>query len=322
MKKFIFLAFLVFSPMLIKAQTENILLPSDLKQQTIVTEPPTLRKGFLRAGLVGSFGVVDKYFNEDGDKIYFFESAWASMWAYTMLIQYGISDRLTVELWLPYKNERWNYSQLYYSPGTDQIIENSWDLKAKGLSDISVAASYQIITETDSRPSLVSIIDLTIPTGEKNPTNIEDDFNYDLPTGYGEYVIGLDLRARKINYPFSYTAYVHYLYHLPGKKKFSSQDTEEIDFKSGDRIDFGGSFNFHLNEWIALSNELNYFYSWKGEQEGVQEEDLFTNWAISYETRLVFQIRRVRVAEAVRIPLKGRNVSADALYVMLVQYTF
>ena len=51
-------------------QTEKQMIPSDLKQQTVVTEPVTLRKGFLRAGILLNYRVVDKYFTESGERDY------------------------------------------------------------------------------------------------------------------------------------------------------------------------------------------------------------------------------------------------------------
>jgi len=46
------------------AQVERVVLPGELRQETIVTEPPTLRKGFLRAGLAYSHAFIDKIFDE------------------------------------------------------------------------------------------------------------------------------------------------------------------------------------------------------------------------------------------------------------------
>jgi hypothetical protein len=51
-------------------QTEQVVIPGDLKQQTVITEPVTLRKGYLRAGIEGAFIIVDKVFDEDGNRSY------------------------------------------------------------------------------------------------------------------------------------------------------------------------------------------------------------------------------------------------------------
>lgn len=303
-------------------QTEEMVLPSDLKQLTIITEPTTLHKGFFRAGIVFSYGVVDKYFTDDNKKEFFPESTWASSWSSSFILQYGINDRLTAELFIPYNNEVWNYHQFYTSGELGLTQEENWDLQGSGLGDISLGARYQVLEGSQTKASLTASIDITLPTGEKNPTNIEDTYDYDLPTGYGAFVINPGILYRKISYPYSYKAYIRYTYNLPGEKIINPGDTEESEFTYGNRVDLGGSFDFHLNDWLAVTNELNYFLSGKGEREKVPDNELNTSWGLSYETRLVFQIRRIRLAEAVRLPLKGKSISADPLYVILLQYTF
>ena len=194
--------------------------------------------------------------------------------------------------------------------------------RSTGIGDCYVTFKYQIIPEEENRLSLTGSLDLTLPTGEKNPTEIKSYTDYQLPTGNGFLVLGTRVSARKINYPFSYTAYVGYNYKFKGSRLISPTDTEETEFKDGNAIETGGSFNFHLNEWIALANELNYYYRGEGEVSAAQEFTIDPAWAFSYETRLVFQIKQFRLGEAVRVPLIGKNVSADPLYVMIVQYIF
>lgn len=322
MKKIKLILLLALASITLMSQTEEMILPSDLKQQTIITEPSTLHKGFFRAGMVFSYGVVDKYFNEDKKKEFFPESTWASSWGFALLLQYGITDRLTAEIYLPYRNETWNYHAEYNSGEFNQTQIRSWDIRGKGLSDISVGARYQIIPGSDSKASLRAAIDITIPTGSKNPSNVIDNFDYDLPTGYGTIAISPEIMYRKIQYPYSYKGYLRFSYNLPGERLINPTDTDETEFTYGNHLELGGSFDFHLNDWLAVTNELNYFYNGKGKQDGAPDESLYSEWGISYEARLVFQIRRIRLAEAVRFPIKGKSISADPLYVILLQYTF
>ena len=79
------------------SQTEKQIVPGDLKQQTIVTEPATLRKGFLRAGILLNYRVADKFFNDSGTKEYYTTSTWNSKAAYNVTLQYGLTDRLQLE---------------------------------------------------------------------------------------------------------------------------------------------------------------------------------------------------------------------------------
>jgi len=46
------------------------------------------------------------------------------------------------------------------------------------------------------------------------------------------------------------------------------------------------------------------------------------SWALSYLPNLVFQVKKFRLSESVSIPVFGRNVPADALFVLRIQYIF
>ncbi len=303
-------------------QTEKQLVPGDLKQLTVVTEPSTLYKGFFRAGTALSYGIVDKYFTNDRKKEYFLNSAWATNSGFNFIFQYGITDRFQVEAAVPLSfNIRQSESRIYV-PSADTTVEYSFTLKSQGLSDCYLTLKYQILNEKTSNTSLTGSLDVIIPTGTKNPTNINGETDYDPPLGNGCFASTGGLRFRKINYPYSYSGYFYYTYQFPGSKIMDPSDTEETEFKDGNHIDAGISFSIHLNEWIALTNEANIYYRSKDEIDGEIPDDAITPWAASYEPRLVFQVKRFRISEAVRIPVYGKGVSADPLYVLLIQHVF
>ncbi|MEZ5001049.1 MAG: hypothetical protein R2744_08175 [Bacteroidales bacterium] len=83
-------------------------------------------------------------------KIKIAESTWASSWDYSLIIQYGISDRLTADIYIPYRNERWNYYKSFVSAEYNTLQEESWDLLGQGFSDISLSARYQLIVESSN----------------------------------------------------------------------------------------------------------------------------------------------------------------------------
>jgi hypothetical protein len=322
MRKIILPLALLISTLATRAQTEEMIVPGDLKQQTIVTEPATLRKGYCRTGLSVSLGVADKYFNGDSKKTYLPESVWTTDWSYRLIIQYGITDRLTGELWIPYGNKIWNYYQVYIDPVDNTDYESVWNQKGKGLADISLSARYQLLTESESRPSLTGTLDLSFPTGRKNPSDVKSTYEFTLPTGSGAFALTSELRLRKIIYPFSYVGYINYIYHFPGEKLINPGDVNESSFTDGNLVSAGISFNFHLNDWIAVANDASFSYWGRGKVENVSPDDLYTNWIVLYEARLVFQIRRIRLAEAATIPIKGKNFPADPQYGVIVQYIF
>jgi len=322
MKRLIIIGSIFWISQAASSQVETQLLPSDLKQQTIVTESVTLRKGFFRSGLAISYGVVDKYFDNSGKKSYVSGSSWGSSSYFLFTFQYGISNRLMIDFSAPIRREKQVYNNLVVSPENNIDFPMVADLKGTGISDCYLTAKYQIIPEEESKMSLTGSLDLTLPTGEKNPTEVNSYTDYQLPTGDGFFAVGTRISARKIQYPFSYTAYVGYNYKFKGSRLIFPTDLEETEFKDGNALEAGGSFNLHLNEWIALANELNYYHRGEGKIMSNPETTIDPAWAFSYEGRLVFQVKQFRLGEAVRVPLTGKNVSADPLYVLIVQYIF
>ncbi len=195
---------LLLLPCLASGQTEQQVLPSELKEQTVITEPATLRKGFFRASFFGIYSYEDQAFDENGEKGYILNTnVWTRSWKYQLELGYGISDRLQVVLRPIFVNKQ-VFATTENRSGSK--IE-TWSAKqsAVGFGDLAVGIDYQILTETETRPSLVAETTFTLPTGQKNPTDIKSWTDFKLPTGSGAFVITLDLELRKIIYPYSFT---------------------------------------------------------------------------------------------------------------------
>ncbi len=324
MKKiWLFICLLILIPD-ISGQVEEIIIPSDLKQQTIITEPATLRKGFFRIGTVNGWGAIDRIFDESGKRSYImgsYGSGWATAWSHELDLQYGITDRIQVTAQFPYKREKIYYASEIIVPAYDTTAVEYYKAKGNGLGDISISVSYQIIKEDTRKPSLVTKLYITIPTGRKNPTNIIDAKKFDRPTGYGETTLDLHLQLRKIFYPYSVTIYTAYTYHFKGKKIFNPGEGE-TSFRSGDLLYVGGSFNMHLNDWIVLGNEAAFFKWWNDSFFGETAADvgMTGRWVINYQPSLIFQVRRFRFFEVIQFPLFGKSVAADPQYILGLQY--
>lgn len=303
-------------------QTEKLINPADLKQQTVVTEPLSLNKGFFRTGLVYSHFVVDRWFNESGKKNYMAESTWGTYSSMGLWTQYGITDRLMVELGIPYSSELRIVRRTFMSPELDTIIVSNPSSKGRGIGDIVASATFQIIPSKDRKFSMKANMDISIPTGRKNFSNVVSDDEYDGPTGYGTVSLTQKVTARMLAYPYSVLAYFSYNYNFQGSRLLKPTDTKETSIRDASSAKLGASFNIHLNEWIALTNDINFSYWGKDKIEGIPESDLYTKWNLSYEPRIVFQIKRFRLGEAVNIPLKGKYYGADPLYVLMAQYVF
>jgi hypothetical protein len=303
-------------------QTEKLLVPSDLKQQTIVTEPVTLRKGYFRTGLLLNYRVADRYFNDSGGKEYYRTSSWGSKSSCGITLQYGISDRFQIDLLSEYMNSLQELSNTEISAATNKSVTTVSRQKGIGLGDSHILLKYQIIPEKERKFSFTGRAQATLPTGKKNPQNIRSENQYDLPTGDGTYALGLNLSVRKIVYPYSFSGYLAYTYNFNGKKVFNTIDQTERKFRFGNLFESGLNGNLHLNEWIVFGNEINFYHEGQGEIENKQSPLMPLSWALSYEPGLVFQVYRFRLGESVRIPVRGKNVPADPLYMLFAQYIF
>jgi hypothetical protein len=303
-------------------QTEKLIVPSDLKQQTIVTEPVTLKKGYFRAGLLLNYRVADRYFDDSGNKEYYSTSSWGSEAAYGITLQYGISDRFQSELISEYLNTLQENLNTEVDAKTNISKVNVSKQKGIGLGDSHIALKYQIVPEREKKFSLTGRLKITFPTGNKNPKNIKSENQYDLPVGDGTYALGFSLSARKILYPYSFSGFAAFTHNFKGRKIFNTVNQIEREFRFGNLFETGLTGNLHQNEWIVFGNEINYYKEGQGEIENIPSSLMPSSWALSYGPGLIFQVHRFRLGESIRIPITGKNVPADPLYNLMAQYIF
>ena len=88
------------------SQVMEQLSPQQKKQLTVVTEPFTMYKGFLRAGLSTNVMFQDKNFGASGQKLNYETNSSTFIQATILTLRYGITDRLEVEGMLPLSNGR------------------------------------------------------------------------------------------------------------------------------------------------------------------------------------------------------------------------
>jgi hypothetical protein len=314
---------LLFSQSICLAQVQEQLSPAERKQQTIVTEPVTLYKGFFRAGMATWYNVVDKIYL-DSRKQSQPGNIRGSLFSFSVYGQYGISDRLMVEIALPYVSQNIYQSIVYELPmdfNEQYIYPRTWKTEAKGIGDIEINVGYQLIKETASRPALAAFVTTTLPTGKKNVVdNNDDDPNtYFAPTGQGEIAVNTLVRLRQVRYPFSYSISAAYKYRTESTKVIGV-DQPEVKYRNGSLLNFSGSFNFHLNDWMAFKNIVDLMSSQNDTLNG--EEVGEGAWLLQYLPGISFQIKRIRFDQGVMIPIKGNNIAADPGYVLLIQYSF
>lgn len=299
-------------------QSEQTVLPTERKEFTIITEPYTLYKGFFRAGMALQYSSIYKIFNENGERVPISNSS-GRTWSSLLILQYGVTDRLQLNVDLPYTQQDLFLSYQGELPGAAVFEQQKLEGKGKGIGDLSIGLGYQLFTENESRPSLKISPTLVIPTGQENPVDTGDPNIIDIPVGNGYYAIDLALSMRKVNYPFSYSFYVDYKIKFAGEKIFDLGGPVQ-EFKDGNLLTLSGSYNFHMNEWLALTNDLYYYHSGEYTVEGntISEK----SWLIEYAPRLSFQIKHLRVNQSIQIPLVGKMSGADPGFILVVQYVF
>ncbi len=310
---------LLFVSIVTLAQTEQEILPSERKQLTIITEPYTLYKGFFRAGVALQYSSLYKIFDAEGKRVPI-SNASGRTWASQLLIQYGLSDRLQLLVGLPYQKHDLFLSYQGEAPGLGLFEQQKLEGQGSGLGDIWLGMDYQLLTETATRPAFKGSLTATLPTGAKNPSDTGDPTVFDIPVGSGYTALDVSFSLRKITYPYSWTAYASYKMKTSGTKQYEVGGPE-INFKDGNLLTLSGSYNFHMNEWLALTNDVYYFHSGTDEEDGKPLDDT-ASWLVQYSPRLSFQINRLRVNQAIQIPLFGKLSGADPGFILIVQYVF
>ena len=218
-----------------------------------------------------------------------------------------------------YTRQESQSTELVAATNTTKVIVKQ---KGIGFGDSYVSLKYQLIPEAKYKVSLTGVLNITFPTGEKNPKNIISANQFDLPVGDGTYALAFSLSARSILFPYSFTGFLSYTNNFPGTKIINAADLIQRQFRFGNLLEGGLSANLHLNEWIVMANEVNFYHEGKGKIDNVGSSVMPESWAASYVPGLIFQVKRFRLGESVKIPVRGKNVPADPLYVMMVQYVF
>jgi hypothetical protein len=305
------------------SQVQEELSHAQRRQQTIVTEPITLYKGIFRGGIATEYNFTDKVFKDSGK-----ESppgnSWGSSFLSLLFGQYGISDRLMLELFVPFMKSVVFQSAVYELPldnSEQYLYPYRWRTEAKGFGDVKLSAAYQMIEETTTRPALAAFITATLPTGEKNVVDNNDSNanTYSRPTGQGNYAFRSLLHLRKIRYPFSYSISAAYQYRTT-TQKIVAVDEPAVRYRNGNLFDVSGSFNFQLNDRLAFKSSLDMFQLARNElnDERVGEKA----WLLQYLAGFSFQLKRLRFDQGVIIPLKGNNLPADPRFLLTMQYAF
>ena len=313
----------LFMALCISALAQPAISADEKKEQTVVIEPATLYRGIWRAGWGTRFQFLDKSF-VDGKKQPHDENIWGSKSVWPLFAAYGITDRLMLKIVIPYVLEDHYHAPVYLFPsGSDQQYSypQRWRTQARGFGDLEMSFGYQLVQETESRPAFVTFVAKTVPTGQKNVVD-DDDENHNTfarPTGEGAFAFETAFMMRKISYPYAYGLKLFYVYRTE-TNKILAVGNEPTDFQNGHTFGASASFNAQLNKWIAFINqaELLQLAADRKNNELTGE----TGMLLQHFTGLSFQIRQFRIEQGMTIALIGNNVAADPAYHINLQYSF
>jgi hypothetical protein len=315
-------SFLILLPVALAGQGEDQFLPTELKQLTVITEPVTLRKGFFRLTVHGFQNSSIRFYDDSREKILTEGNRMGYLRGTGLDLDYGITDRIQVNAIFPFRFDKIESMMIINDPLTsDQFIRTDVE-KAYGISDISLGLAWQVLQEAESRPSLTAYVSLEMPSGRKEPADVVEDsltLRFKGSTGNGEFALNISLRARKIIYPFSVEFFSGVDYGFGGEKS-PWPGEEAVSFKPGMIFFTQPGLNFHLNDWICVTNDLSFQYFGKDRIAG-ETQDL-VRWNLQWVPYIHFQVKRLRLAQGITVPLAGRNMVADPSYLILISYLF
>jgi hypothetical protein len=186
-------------------------------------------------------GVVEA---EDADRD-FLEAA--------LTLRYGVTDRLELEVRVPYVYRDDRISTNANIGGTDVQVTDSYD--GSGLGDVELAAHYQLNQGGGGIPYFVANLRGKLATGE-GPFDVERDsagIETELPTGSGFYAVEPSLTVIYPTDPVVLYATAGYLWNIERDidKRIGGSEIGRVD--PGDAIRFGFGFSFAVNEDTSFS---------------------------------------------------------------------
>lgn len=325
-KKHIILVFLAAS-LQVTAQNEDQLLPTELKQLTAVTEPITLKKGFFRVGTFWSYTGYKSIFDQDTKRQYQSGSNIGRAQSIDLSLQYGLTDRIQINLALPYRMDKVQRVIFLDDPGFRPILlqsysvaQNNYNEKGVGFGDLSASVFAQLFKESNYFPAISLRTTIEFPTGRKDVI-VADPSTYLIHSaiGSGEFALIVDIVAKKIIYPYSFTFSSGLDYGFGGVRIKEPGGNPET-FNYSPVFHTAGGINFHLNDWICLTNDIRFDLLGERDYYGLAPGDI--QWRITYMPNINFQVKKLRLVQGISIPLKGLIMPADPSYALVVQYIF
>lgn len=186
----------------------------------------------------------------------------ADIFTSEMTLRYGVTDRLFLDASVPFIYRTSTFNSGGAGGAANQPVEAT--VSDSGMGDLSLGASYQLLSETLNRPNLVLTGRVKFPTGQE-PFGIDfievegSEGNLQVPeelaTGSGVYGASIGLSALKSLDPLVVFGSVNYFHNF--ERSFDDIDENpglqpgRVDV--GDAVQFGAGLAFALNDRSSIS---------------------------------------------------------------------
>lgn len=186
--------------------------------------------------------------------------------------RYGITDRLEVELKVPYVYRDDEVS--FIIPQIDPDTQLTQKADGHGIGDIELGLHYQINSGLDDWPIFIGNLRYKSPSG-KGPFDVNRDANgleTELATGSGFHGIEPSITILYPNDPAVLFANFGYFFHLPDDvdKTFNGQTIGEVDPGDAFRMSFGFAYSINERSSFTLGYKHDFIDETETEVNGVK----------------------------------------------------
>lgn len=196
---------------------------------------------------------------------------------FNLSTRYGFTDRMEMELNLPYVYRSSHYETIGAGGATGGLVEET--VSQGDLGDISAGIYYRLLPETNDRPDVVWNFSVRAPTG-KHPYDIRTNTRIvdvgegqtenltvptDLPTGNGVWGVSTGFSLLKTIDPAIIFANVGYTHNIARSFDDISSGDQEVpgEVNLGDSVRLGFGTAFALNERFSLSMSFTHQHAFE-----------------------------------------------------------
>ena len=185
--------------------------------------------------------------------------------------RYGITDRLEVEVKIPYIYRDDSIS--FIIPQVDPDVQLTQDVDGHGIGDVEFGLHYQINSGLDDWPIFIGNLRYKSPTG-KGPFDVDRGANgleTELATGSGFHGIEPSVTILYPNDPAVFFANFGYFFHLPDDvdKTFNDQTIGEVDPGDAFRMSFGMAYSINERSSFTLGYKHDFIDETETEVNGI-----------------------------------------------------